>query len=86
MEEVLEFRAPMKKLGEITTTFQIHSNSAPHSCPECREHLRVEPGMRIEEAINHLLTHGYQLLHIGSEWSEDSSGKSISHTVAVLGK
>jgi hypothetical protein len=30
--------------------------------------------------------HGYKLLHVGGENDQDNEGKSIQHTVAVLGK
>ena len=43
-------------------------------------------GNTIDGAINHVLAHGWRLLHVGAEWGEDSDGKSISHTVAILGK
>ena len=33
-----------------------------------------------------MLTHGWQLLHVGAVFDQDEEGKSISHTVAILGK
>ena len=43
-------------------------------------------GELIHDAINHVLTHGWQLLHVGAEFGQDEEGKSVSHTVAILGK
>jgi len=41
---------------------------------------------RIDERINHLLNHGYKLLHVGQETITDSDGKPWHTTVAILGK
>jgi hypothetical protein len=47
--------------------------------------LSIDAGHRVDAAINHMLDHGWSLLHVGSEWDRDQQGKSISHTVAILG-
>ena len=74
----------MPELSDIRETFEIHTCFSPVTCPDCEERLSKE---RIDGAINHVLTHvGWRLLHVGAEWGEDSDGKSISHTVAILGK
>ena len=72
----------MPELADIRETFEIHTCFSPVTCPVCGERLSNE---QIDGAINHVLTHGWRLLHVGAEWGEDSDGKSISHTVAILG-
>ena len=75
----------MPELADIRETFEIHTNIGPVTCPSCRERLDIEGG--IDGAINHVLTHvGWRLLHVGTESGVDSDEKSISHTVAILGK
>ena len=79
----------MLELADIRETFEIHTNISPVTCPVCGEDLGKTAGItgeKIDGAINHVLTHGWRLLHVGAEWAEDSDGKSISHTVAFLGK
>ena len=79
----------MPELADIRETFEIHTNISPVTCPVCEEHLSEGASMtgeKIDGAINHVLAHGWRLLHVGAEWGEDSDGKSISHTVAILGK
>ena len=72
----------------IHKTFQIHTNTGMGACPECGESFGAGgfTGNPIDGAINHVLAHGWLLLHVGAEWGEDQDGKSISHTVAILGK
>lgn len=76
----------MADMRDIKTTFQLHTNSGPYACPICDHRLLVEPGMPVDFGINHMLSHGYELLHVGSEWASDTEGKTIHHTVAILGK
>ena len=79
----------MPDLADIRETFEIHTNISPVTCPVCGEDLGKragDTGNTIDGAINHVLAHGWRLLHVGAEWGEDSEGKSISHTVAILGK
>ena len=72
---------------KIRKTFEIHTNISPVICPVCDQTLRsFAPGETIHEAINHVLDHGWFLLHVGAEWARDEDGKSISHTVAILGQ
>jgi hypothetical protein len=40
----------------------------------------------MEEKINHVLSHGYKILHIGQETTESSRGDLWQNTVAILGK
>ena len=77
----------MPNLANIRKTFEIHTNIGPVICPVCPDKLSTTgTGNRIDGAINHVLQHGWRLLHVGSEWGEDEDGKSVSHTVAILGK
>lgn len=75
-------------MEKFRKTFQIHTNVLPIVCPECDKNIGGGDvtGTPIYGAINHMLEHGWQLLHIGAEWGKDSDGKSISHTVVFLGK
>ena len=74
----------MPELSDIREIFEIHTNIRPVPCPSCRERLDIEGG--IDGAINHVLQHGWRLLHVGAEFDQDEDGKTISHTVAILGK
>ncbi len=74
------------ELRDVKETVEIHTNVTPTTCPECREAIYMHGGDKIDSAINHLLDHGFSLLHVGSEWGEDRDGKTISHTVAILGR
>ena len=71
-------------MHDIRRTFEIHTNIGPTICPVCRANIDIR-GDTIDGAINHVLDHGWQLLHVGSERGDDEDGKSISHTVAILG-
>ena len=75
----------MPELADIRETLEIHTCFSPVRCPVCGDYIR-NSGEQIDGAINHVLQHGWRLLHVGSEWGEDEEGKSISHTVAILGK
>ena len=76
----------MPDLADIRETFEIRTRSGWATCPVCQEVLDLAIGHVIDEAINHVLQHGWRLLHIGSEWDEDSGGELFSQTVAILGK
>lgn len=71
-------------MQDIRKTFEIHTNIGPAICPVCRLDLRIHEDT-IDTAINHVLDHGWRLLHVGSERGSDEDGKSVSHTVAILG-
>lgn len=60
------------------------SSNITRTCPVCRN--RMLGADRWEDSVNHVLGHGWKLLHVGGERDEDSSGKTIHHTVAVLGR
>ena len=72
-------------MQDIIKTFEIHTNIYPTICPECGEILDIR-GDTIDHAINHVLGHGWRLLHVGSERGDDADGRSVSHTVAILGR
>jgi len=60
------------------------SSNLGKGCDRCDYSLGFDKD--ISDGINHYLTkHGYKLLHVGQEWSRDDDGKTIHHTVAVLG-
>lgn len=75
----------MTDVTEIRHTVQIHTNSTAAACQLCGEPLYKGRGAPIAPAVNHMLDHGYRILHIGGEWARDGEGKSIQHTVAILG-
>ena len=75
----------MKNIRSIKHTVEIHSNSTEPNCQVCGEPLNIRSGAPIAPAINHMLDHGYSILHIGGEWARDGEGKSIQHTIAILG-
>ena len=68
----------MPELADIRETYEIHTNISPVTCPVCGEHLNKGASMtgeHIDGAINHVLAHGWRLLHVGAEWGEDSDGE-----------
>lgn len=61
------------------------STLTARSCPVCRR--QTIGGEDWEESVNHVLkVHGWKLIHVGADWADDRDGKTISHTVAVLGR
>lgn len=71
-------------MQDIIKAFEIHTNIYPTICPACQANLDIHND-KIDHAINHVLDHGWRLLHVGSERGDDEDGRSISHTVAFLG-
>lgn len=54
------------------------------SCKHCATTI---DGRNFAEGVNHYLTaHGYKLLHIGQETTEDRNGNPWQKTVALLGR
>jgi hypothetical protein len=43
-------------------------------------------GDDLAEEINHYLTHGYKLLHVGQQTADGPDGKAWHSTIAVMGK
>jgi hypothetical protein len=72
-------------MQDVRRVFEIHTNAGLARCPECSADLSIDAGHRVDAAINHMLDHGWSLLHVGSEWDRDQQGQSISHTIAILG-
>ena len=53
------------------------------ACELCREPIG---GDQFAASVNHYLTaHGYKLLHVGAETTQDHQGQPWHTTVAVLG-
>jgi hypothetical protein len=52
-------------------------------CQECERGIE---GESIHEKINHYLSHGYKLLHVGTQSTRDYRDEPCQDTVAVLGK
>ena len=70
-------------LEAITRVVKINANSEG-SCQCCSK--RIGGSHLFAESINHYLKdHGYKLLHIGSEATEDRHGEPCHMTVAMLG-
>jgi hypothetical protein len=59
------------------------STDIKKSCEHCKESIGHQ---RFAESINHYITHGYKLLHVGSETSYDEDSKPWHSTIAVMGK
>lgn len=74
----------MPDLTRIRHTVQIHSNGSGTRCNICGERLH-ERGGPVAPGINHMLDHGYRLLHVGVESGQDAMGNTVHHTVAILG-
>ncbi|MCY4497232.1 MAG: hypothetical protein OXC14_08100 [Rhodospirillaceae bacterium] len=77
--------ARSETMQDIIKTFELHTNICPTVCPECGEVLDIRDDT-IDHAINHVLGHGWKLLHVGSEQGDDEYGRFFSHTVAILGR
>jgi hypothetical protein len=61
------------------------------NCPVCGSaatHVKGSKGVNptMEEKINHVLAHGYMVLHIGQETVDGLNGEPSQETVAFLGK
>ena len=76
----------MPDLADIRETFEIRTHSGWSTCPVCQDALDLGTGDVLDKPINHVLRHGWRLLHVGSEWDGDSDGEVFSQTVAILGK
>lgn len=77
----MEHQNPLHDIAQV-----VHiSSNVTMGCPVCTKFtLRAE---NWQDSVNHFLkTHGWKLLHVGSEWSEDMKGESIHFTVAVVGQ
>ena len=69
----------------ISHTVYLSSNIGKQ-CEHCNYSVGA-PIRDVPDDINHYLdNHGYKLLHVGQEYSEDNEGKTIHFTVAVVGR
>lgn len=67
-------------------TVQISSNIIG-TCEVCQKSVRGNIEELIHEEINHYLqAHGFKLLHVGTQTTEDRDGKPWHTTVAIVGK
>ena len=73
----------MADVSNTVEVFKVSSNEG-RSCPSCTKWLDGHGNWT--DSVNHVLGHGWRLLHVGGEASTDDQGKSIEFTVAVLGK
>ncbi len=67
--------ANMKRVVQV-------SSDAHRLCEDCRE-FRTDDN--VGNAINHYLQHGYVLLHVGTQTTNDLDGKPRHSTVAIMG-
>jgi hypothetical protein len=69
---------------DITHTVQI-SSDVRRSCAVCGG---GGPGLEadVAEWINHYLEHGYRLLHVGQQTTDDARGRPWQTTIALVGK
>ena len=67
----------------IKHVVQISTNIGT-GCEHCNTQIGLE---KFPESINHYVEqHGYKLLHVGTETSDDTNGNPWHSTVALLGK
>ncbi len=60
------------------------STNVTTGCEHCRHRIG---GNEFAQSVNHYINeHGYRLLHVGSESSDDDEGRLWNFTVAVLGQ
>jgi hypothetical protein len=52
----------------------------------CRLCMDLDINADFGEQINHYLSHGYKLLHVGAETARSDKGDPWHYTVAILGK
>ncbi|GHT87530.1 hypothetical protein AGMMS49543_23830 [Betaproteobacteria bacterium] len=70
------------KIQDVSKTTQVSSNEWG-TCTVCGNLL---PDGEISNRINHYLSHGYKLLHVGTEGGGGIPGEERNYaTVAVLG-
>jgi hypothetical protein len=68
----------------IKTALVIHiSTNVSRGCPVCRK-FSVGGSDDWEASVNHMLGHGWQLIHVGTETGFGSDHDPAHHTVAVL--
>ena len=80
--------AKTKPSSDTFTTAVAHvvylsSNTGGGGCPHCEDGPPYDSDVGV--GINHLIKHGYKVLHVGQESSWSHEGQLWSSTVAVLG-
>lgn len=71
-------------VSKVTQVIQLSSN-IQKPCPHCNE-MKIGDDQDVGDKISHYLKHGYKLLHVGQETSQDNGGNPWQSTVAVVGK
>ena len=70
-------RAPVRAILTI-------SSDAAGACPLCRDYT-LDGVDHFDAAVNHVLAHGWILLHLGSQDLTEADGATYRTTIAVLG-
>ena len=68
---------------DVSQVIHIRSNEG-RGCPFCKKHHL--DGDAFDAAINHVLSHGFSLLHVGSETIGNKDEGIFLISVATLGK
>jgi hypothetical protein len=72
-------------MENVTRTTQV-SSSIGRACEHCNDLNASRSSDDISDSVNHYIqSHGYHLLHVGTQTSHDSDGKPWHSTIAVLG-
>jgi hypothetical protein len=68
----------------IRHVVRVTTESSRASCEHCHHE---QGGLDFPASINHYIEqHGYRLLHVGTETTDDKNGNPWHCTIAVLGK
>jgi hypothetical protein len=62
---------------------QIHSDVFG-GCPGCEEYSGLSDDL--DERVNHLIGHGWKVLHVGQETTDGMGGEPWQRTTVVLGE
>ena len=74
----------MPDLADIREVFEIHTNISPYGCPVCSKTLsKIRTGNCIDDAINHVLQHGWRLLYVGAEFGQERWTPSTGQLINV---
>ena len=79
---------PARKSTTAKNVIELRSGTF-RVCPVCGStdtHLQAGGKPSMEKKINHVLAHGYKVLHIGQETVDGLNGEPWQETVAFLGK
>jgi hypothetical protein len=80
----MELRMTTQNLYEgIRHVVRVTTDSSA-SCEHCQEQMSMD---RFPKLVNHYIErHGYRLLHVGTETTDDSKANPWHTTIAILGK